>query len=118
MTGGAYRISRIFTASSGFVSYINIILFFVAISTWWPPLLHSVTLLYTSWRPQISPEHVPMYVNLPVSEPRGYSPVGQGTKALTGTSEKKSRHELEGAPWDRQGEISLTFLIVGTTGNH
>jgi hypothetical protein len=51
-----------------------------------------------------------MYVNLPVSEPRGYSPVGQGTKALTGTSEKKSRHELERTPWDRQGEISLTFL--------
>jgi len=65
LTGGAYRISRIFTASSGFVSYINIVLFFFAISTWWPPLLHSVTLLYTSWRPQISPEHVPMYVNLP-----------------------------------------------------
>jgi len=36
--------------------------------------------------------------------------VGQGTKALTGTSEKKSGQELGRAPWDRQGEISLTFL--------
>ena len=47
----------------------------------------------------------------PGAGPRGYSLVSQGTKALTGTSEKKSRHELEGAPWDRQGEISLTFLM-------